>query len=155
MRADNSAHIIAAARRRSDDARRRAVTALRRLDTDGQPVTFSTVASAAGVSRSWLYAQDDLREQIGRLRTRQQQAPSSPLIPDRQRATPASLLRRPEAATIRIRVLESDNHQLRDALERALGEQRAAAIRSPATTRPESRQQKDPDRPSGKPPKSP
>lgn len=78
MRADNSAHIIAAARRRSDDARRRAMTALRRL----------------------------------------------------------------EAATVRIRVLESENRQLRDALERALGEQRAAAIRSPATTRPESREQK-------------
>ena len=96
MRADNSAHIIAAARRRSDDARRRAVTALRSLDADGQPVTFSTVASAAGVSRSWLYAQDDLREQIGGFRTRQQEAPSSPLVTDRQRATPASLLRRLE-----------------------------------------------------------
>jgi hypothetical protein len=154
MRADNSAHIIAAARRRADDARRKAVTALRRLDADGQPVTFSTVASAAGVSRSWLYAQDDLREQIGRLRTRQQEAPS-PLVPDRQRATPASLLRRLEAATARIRGLESENRQLRDALERALGEQRAAAIRSPATTRPESREQKDPDRPSGKPRESP
>src|SRR5260370_29607745 len=89
MRADNSAHLIAAARRRSDDARRRTVTALRRLDADGQPVTFSTVASAAGVSRSWLYAQDDLREQIGRLRPRHQQAPSSPPLPHRQRATPA------------------------------------------------------------------
>jgi len=154
MRADNSAHIIAAARRRSDDARRRAVTALRRLDTDGQPVTFSTVASA-GVSRSWLYAQDDLREQIGRLRTRQQHAPSSPPVPDRQRATPASLLRRLEAATVRIRVLESENRQLRDALERALGEQRAAAIRSPATTRPKSTEQKDPGRPPGKPPEGP
>jgi hypothetical protein len=109
MRADNSAHIIAAARRRSDAARRRAVTALRSLDADGQLVTFSTVASAAGVSRSWLYAQDDLREQIGRLRTRQQQAPSSPPVPGRQRATPASLLRRLEAATGRIRVLESEN----------------------------------------------
>jgi hypothetical protein len=31
MRADNSAYLIAAARRRSDDARRRAVTALRSL----------------------------------------------------------------------------------------------------------------------------
>ena len=155
MRADNSAHIIAAARRRSDDARRRAVTALRRLDADGQPVTFSTVASAAGVSRSWLYAQDDLREQIGRLRTRQQQAPSSPPVPDRQRATPASLLRRLEAATVRIRVLESENRELRDAFERALGEQRAAAIRSPATTRPESREQKDPGRPLGKPREGP
>ncbi len=50
MRADNSAHIVAAARRRATDARSRAVTALRRLDADGKPVTFSTVASAARVS---------------------------------------------------------------------------------------------------------
>jgi hypothetical protein len=148
MRADNSAHIIAAARRRSGDARRRAVTALSHLDDGGQPVTFSTVASAAGVSRSWLYAQDDPREQIGRLRTRQQ-APSSPPVPGRQRATPASLLRRLEAATSRIRVLEAENRQLRDAPGRAPGEQRAAAIRSPATTRPENREQKEPGWPSG------
>jgi hypothetical protein len=155
MRADNSAHIIAAARRRSDDARRRAVTTLHRLDADSQPVTFSTVASAAGVSRSWLYAQDDLRAQIGRLRTRQQEAPSSPLVPDRQRATPASLLRRLEAATIRIRVLESENHQLRDALERALGEQRAAAIRSPAHDTP-GKQRAERSRPAfGEPRESP
>ena len=113
------------------------------------------VARAAGVSRSWLYAQDDLREQIGRLRTRQQKAPSSPLVSDRQRATPASLLRRLEAATVRIRVLESENRQLRDALERAIGQQRAAAIRSPATTRPESTVQKDPGRPLGKPREGP
>jgi small-conductance mechanosensitive channel len=155
MRADNSAHIIAAARRRSDDARRRAVTALRSLDTDGQPVTFSTVASAAGVSRSWLYAQDDLREQIERLRSRQQQAPASPPVPSRQRATPASLLRRLEAATARIRVLESDNRQLRDALERALGEQRAAAIRSSAATRPKSTQSKDAGHAPGEPLQAP
>ena len=150
MRADNSAHVIAAARRRSDDARRKAVTALRSLDASGQPVTFSTVAAAAGVSRSWLYAQDDLREQVERLRARQQ-PPASPPVPDRQRATPASLLRRLEAATSRIRLLESENRQLRDALERALGEQRAAAIRSPATTRPGNGEQKDPGRPPEKP----
>ncbi|HEX5300355.1 MAG TPA: DUF6262 family protein, partial [Streptosporangiaceae bacterium] len=136
MRADNSAHIIAAARRRADHARRRTVTALRQMDASGQPVTFSTVAAAAGVSRSWLYAQDDLREQIERLRVRHRQAPASPPVPARQRATPASLLRRLEAAATRIRTLESENRQLREALERALGEQRAAAIRAPATTRP-------------------
>jgi small-conductance mechanosensitive channel len=155
MRADNSAYLIAAARRRSDDARRRAVTALRSLDADGQPVTFSTVASAAGVSRSWLYAQDDLREQIGRIRSRQQQAPASPPVPSRQRATPASLLRRLEAATARIRVLESENRQLREALERALGDQRAATIRSSAATRPENRQRKDAGQAPGKPPEAP
>jgi small-conductance mechanosensitive channel len=150
VRADNSDHIITAARRRSDNARRRAVTALRSLDTDGQPVTFSTVAAAAGVSRSWLYAQDDLREQVERLRGRQQQTPASPPVPDRQRATPASLLHRLEAATSRIRVLESENRQLRDALERALGGQRAAAICPPETTRPGSKEQNDPRQPPGK-----
>jgi len=155
MRADNSAHVIAAARRRSDDARHRAVTALRSLDAGGQPVTFSAVAATAGVSRSWLYAQDDLREQVERLRARQQQTPASPPVPDRQRATPASLLRRLEAATARIRLLESENRQLRDALEHALGEQRAATIRSPATTRPGNEEQKDPGRPSDEPPQAP
>jgi small-conductance mechanosensitive channel len=151
VRADNSAHIIAAARRRADDARRRAAAALRSLDASGQPVTFSTVAAAASVSRSWLYAQDDLRGQIERLRTRHKPAPSSPPVPDRQRATTASLLRRLEAATTRIRTLESENRQLREALERALGEQRAAAIRPPATTRPENQRPQDPPGQSKKP----
>jgi small-conductance mechanosensitive channel len=154
MRADNSAHIIAAARRRSDDARRKAVTALRSLDASGQPVTFSTVAAAASVSRSWLYAQDDLREQIERLRARQQQTPASPPVPGRQRATPASLLRRLEAATTRIRTLESENRQLREGLERALGEQRAATILTPAATRPGNTQEQDPRGHQGKLPKT-
>jgi hypothetical protein len=38
------------------------------------------------------------------------------------------LLRRLEAAAARIRQLEADNQQLRDALARALGERRAAAV---------------------------
>ena len=45
--------------------------------------------------------------------------------------------------------------QLRDALERALGEQRAATIRSPATTRPGNGEQKDPGQPSEEPPEGP
>lgn len=155
MRADNSAHVIAAARRRADDARRRAAAALHKMDASGQLVTFSTVAAAASVSRSWLYAQDDLRGQIERLRARQQQAPASPPVPGRQRATPASLLRRLEAATARIRTLESENRQLREGLERALGEQRAATILTPATTRPENAEGQDPRGHRGKLPKAP
>jgi Family of unknown function (DUF6262) len=132
MRADNSRHIIAAARRRAEHARQRATAALRRMDATGQPVTFDAVATNAGVSRSWLYTQADLRTQIERVRQRQRETPSSPPIPSRQRASGASLLRRLEAAAARIRHLESDNQQLRDALARALGEQRAASILKPA-----------------------
>ena len=132
MRADNSRHIVAAARRRAEQARQRAVTALRRMDATGQQVTFDAVAASASVSRSWLYAQADLRAQIEALRQRQRQTPSSPPIPAQQRASDASLNRRLEAAAARIRHLESDNQQLRDALSAALGEQRAASVLKPA-----------------------
>jgi hypothetical protein len=128
MPADNTRHLRAAASRRTTDTRKRAVKALRRLDTTGAPVNFDTVAREAGVSRSWLYAQTDLRTEIQRLRERQRTASSTPAVPDRQRATDTSLLRRLEAATERIRRLERDNRELREALAQALGEHRAANI---------------------------
>ena len=128
MLADNSRHVIAAARRRAGQTRQRAIAALRRMDATGQRITFNAVAREASVSRSWLYAQDDLRAQIERLRQRHPAAPPAPVPPQRQRASDSSLLRRLEAATSRIRHLEADNQQLRDALARALGERRAADV---------------------------
>jgi hypothetical protein len=128
MRADNSRHVIAAARRRAEQTRQRAIVTLRRMDAAGQRITFDTVSRAAGVSRSWLYAQDDLRAEIERLRQRHPTAPAARVPPQRQRASDSSLLRRLEAATARIRHLEADNQQLRDALARALGECRAAEV---------------------------
>jgi hypothetical protein len=131
MRADNSRHIVDAARRRSAYTRAKAIQALRTLDAAGDPVTFETVANQAGVSRSWLYAQPDLRAEIEQLRTAHRRAPASP-VPARQRATDASLQRRLEAATAEIRRLRQENRELRDQLAPALGERRAAAVR-PAT----------------------
>jgi hypothetical protein len=128
VQADNSHHVIAAARRRAEQTRQRAIAALRRMDATGQHITFDAVAREAGVSRSWLYAQDDLRAQIERLRQRHPAAAAAPVPPQRQRASDSSLLRRLEAATSRIRHLEADNQQLRDALARALGERRAADV---------------------------
>ncbi|MHB8329203.1 MAG: hypothetical protein ACYDD6_06225 [Acidimicrobiales bacterium] len=49
----------------------------------------------------------------------------SRLIPDRQRISDPSLIRRLEAASERIRELQSDNQRLRDALAQALGANRA------------------------------
>lgn len=125
MRADNSRHLITAARHRAEQTRQRAIAALRRLDATGQPISFDAVARQASVSRSWLYTQQDLRTEIQRLRQRHPAATPAP-PPDRQRASELSLLRRLEAATARIRHLEADNQQLRDALARALGDRRAA-----------------------------
>src|SRR5674536_274056 len=126
MRADNSRHLTTAARQRAEQTRARAVRALRRLDETGKSITFEAVAAEAGVSRSWLYSQQDIRAEIQALRTRRQPSPAAPLTPQRQRATEASLLRSLEATSQRMRHLEEDNRQLRQALAEALGSARTA-----------------------------
>src|SRR5690242_15287837 len=122
MRADNSHHVIAAARRRAAATRKRAVAALRRMDKTGAPISFDALAREARVSRSWLYQQSDLRAEVERLRARRSSSSPARLVPDRQRASGSSLLRRLESAAERIRHLEAENQQLREALEQALGE---------------------------------
>lgn len=76
MRADNSRHLMKAAQQRAEQTRRRAATALRRMDAISKPITFDSVAHEARVSRSWLYAQADLRHDVERLCSRQQIKPS-------------------------------------------------------------------------------
>lgn len=130
MPADNISHLTEAARRRSQITRRRAVAALRRMDASGLPVTIDALAREAGVSRSWIYSQPDLRTEAQRLRDRPRPA-TGRAVPDRQRASDASLRRRVEVATERIRELETDNKRLRTALAEALGEQRIASAGRP------------------------
>ena len=60
-RADNTHHLRLAAQARHDHALQRAHDAIRTLDRRGQPITFTTVAATAHVSRSWLYRQPELR----------------------------------------------------------------------------------------------
>ena len=90
MRPDNPAPLAEAAARRHELTRSRAIQALRELDRTGTPVTFASVASAAGISRSWLYTQADIRDQIQRLRDITA-GKADTAIPARQRATDASL----------------------------------------------------------------
>lgn len=128
MRPDNTAPIIAAARRRHELTRAKAIQALRELHHAGLPVTFAAVANTADVSRSWLYAQGDLREEIEQLREATGQATSPPL-PRTQRASDASLLHRLEAAHQQIRRLRDERDRLRHQLAHALGDQRHQANR--------------------------
>ena len=128
MRADNSHHIVTAARRRAAATRRRATAALRRMGEAGQPISFDALAREAKVSRSWLYAQPDFRVEVERLRARQDPAPARDRLPDRQRASEASLRQRLHIMSERNRQLEAENRQLRQALAVALGEQRSASI---------------------------
>jgi hypothetical protein len=137
MRPDNAAPIVAAARHRHELTRARAVQALRELDRTGTPVTFAAVAAKASVSRSWLYAQPDIRDQIVRLREATSRSPAAP-VPAAQRTTDASLLRRLEAAHAERRRLQEENTRLRQEITRAgrrvaraLGEQRQTSGGNP------------------------
>ena len=119
-----------AAARRHELTRAKAIQALRELDRAGAPVTFAAVASAAGISRSWLYTQPDISDQIRRLREKTDGAGSVGAIPAGQRATDASLHARLTAALTRNQQLTDENTQLRRQLARALGEQRSSRTRS-------------------------
>ncbi|PJE03129.1 DUF6262 family protein, partial [Mycobacterium sp.] len=110
MRADNSIHLIAAARRRHEHTRANAIAAMHELDRTGAVLTFEAVARHAGVSRSWIYTQTDLKDEIGRLRAQRRPEPSTPL-PARQHASDESLRRRLEIANRR-------NHELVDECRR-------------------------------------
>ncbi|MGK2879628.1 MAG: DUF6262 family protein [Mycobacterium sp.] len=123
MRADNSIHLAAAARQRHEHTRAKAIAAMHELDRTGAMLTFESVARHAGVSRSWIYTQTDLKDEIGRLRAQRRPEPSTPL-PARQRASDDSLRRRLEVANRRNRELADENQRLRRQLACALGQLR-------------------------------
>jgi hypothetical protein len=119
--------LAAATARRHELTRAKAIQALRELDRAGAPVTFASVAATAGISRSWLYTQPDLRGQIQELRAA---APLGPAPPARQRASDPSLRARLTVALDRNRQLAEENTRLRRQLARALGDQLSARLQS-------------------------
>ena len=122
--------LFEAAARRHELTRAKAIQALRELDRTGTPVTFAAIATAAGISRSWLYTQPDISDRIRRLRGKTDGAGSAGAVPAGQRATDASLRARLAAALDRNKQLADDNARLRRQLARALGEQRSSRTRS-------------------------
>lgn len=122
MPADNTIHLLAAARRRSQDTHRRATDALRRLDQTGTLITFAAIAAQAGVSRSWLYRQPDLRAEIERLRPDHKH--NRPLLPAALRASEASLHAQRQALQTEIDRLTEENRRLTRQAELLLGQRR-------------------------------
>jgi Family of unknown function (DUF6262) len=123
-RADNTRFLTQAAAERHQETLRKASEAITRLDSAGQPVNFSAVAAAAGVSRASLYRDPGIRDLISRIRS----APSpSAATRAAQRATTDSLRARLNTARAEITRLRAENATLRDQAARHLGEQRAAS----------------------------
>ena len=115
-----------AAQARHEATLHRAKNALRSMTRRGEPVTFRRAAETAGVSRSWLYRQQELREEINRLRHRSQGRPG--LLPSAERASVDSLRQQMRTYRDEITQLQTENQQLREELARRLGADRAAAV---------------------------
>ena len=133
MTTDDRTALAIATRHRVETTRERARTAVRQLDRDGTPVTFAAVALVAGVSRSLLYRDPDLRAEIDRLRTRDPLGTIRP--PADERTSDASLQQRLATALHDNRALRDENRLLREQVAVHLGEQRAAT----APARPQTR----------------
>jgi hypothetical protein len=93
------------------------------LDRAGAALTFESVARHAGVSRSWIYTQPDIKDEIRRLRELGRRQLSPP-VPSQQRACDDSLRQRLELANRRNRELADENQRLRRQLAHALGQLR-------------------------------
>jgi chromosome segregation ATPase len=130
MRADNTAHLARSTRFRTEQARDRAVDAIRRLDHDGHDVSIAAVSRAAGVSRSFLYRHHELRAEIDRLR--QTRPTANRRLPSKLRASEDSQQARAEALRAEIERLTAENRWLRQQAETLLGERRAAPREQPA-----------------------
>ena len=115
-----------AAQARHDATRRRAEDTLARLVRRGEPITFRLLATEAGVSRSWLYNQDELRQEIYRLRDAAPTPGSA--VPSVERATADSLRQQVHTYRSEITRLRTENQSLREQLARRLGADRAAAV---------------------------
>ncbi len=131
MRADNSIHLTTAARQRHEHTRAKAIAAMHDLDRTGAALTFESVARHADVSRSWIYTQTDIKDEIRRLRDQGRHQPTTS-IPSSQRASDDSLRQRLELAHHRNRELADENHKLRRQLAHALGQLRDNGHTRPA-----------------------
>lgn len=125
MPADRADRLAQHARARHEQTLHRAQATLTSMANDGDDITVSLLASRAGVSRSWIYTQPELRDQIERLQHPTTRTGASRSEAD-HRASDESLRRRLDLAHQRLAQLRTENQQLRQSLARAHGELRAA-----------------------------
>lgn len=119
-----------AARDRHDSASVRVAEALRALAASCEAISVNRVARVAGVSRSFVYNQPELLDEIDKLR-RSRPARSSPARHG-DRASLDSLRQQIHAHREELARLQAENRILKDQLARQLGAARVAAVTSRA-----------------------
>ena len=129
MQADRAQRLAQLARARHEQTLQRARDALAAMAVEGECVTVTGLAAKARVSRSWLYTQPELRDQIEQLRN-SRNAGNPTAASTSSRASAESLRHRLELAHQQIARLRTENRQLSEALARAHGQLRAEKLTS-------------------------
>jgi hypothetical protein len=120
----NTQGLLAHAQRKSEETLRCVHQAIDRLLREQQVVNFNTVAKAANVTKSYLYANVDVRERVEALRAQQGREHSERRWADSQQH-PARTDKTKEvllaAKDQRIKALEAENRKLKEELKVVYG----------------------------------
>ena len=117
----NTTSLVAHAHQRKEEKRKRVDEAITRLLRDHQTVNFNTVAKAAGVSKTYLYSQPQLRDRIEALRQQEREQTVRERVARPTGKTDAAKDLVILAKERRIRELEEENRKLKQQLNAALG----------------------------------
>jgi len=120
----NISGLMAHAQRKSEEAQKRVHQTIDQLLREQETINFNTVAKAANVTKSYLYAHQEVRERIEALRAQQGQEHI-----ERQRAERLHDQGRTDKAKDvllaakdrRIKALEAENQKLKEELKMAYG----------------------------------
>jgi len=108
----NTEAIVNIAKKKSDEVRNKVEKTIQRLILEGVIVNFNVVKNEAGVSKSWLYSNEDIRRRIEEIRDKQNVSPKRSKGASRERSE-ASKDNIITALKERIKELDSENKKLR------------------------------------------
>ncbi len=117
----NTTNLVAHAHQRKEQKRKRVDEAIARLLRDQQAVNFNAVAKAAGVSKTYLYCQPQLRDRIEALRQQEREQTVRERVARPTGKTDAAKDLVILAKERRISELEEENRKLKQQLNVALG----------------------------------
>lgn len=117
----NTEEIVRLAREKAIQTKERVERVLSRLALEGKIINFNTVSIEAGVSKSWLYKEPEIRKRINILRNQQENRPSKVSKQKNKKSL------RSEEVLIktlkeRIKEVEEENSNLKIQVQKLLGE---------------------------------
>lgn len=108
----NTEAIVKIAKKKSDEVRNKVEKTIQRLILEGTVINFNVVKTEAGVSKSWLYSNLDIRKRIEEIRDKQKMSQKriKSGSKDRSEASKDNII---TALKERIKELDGENKKLR------------------------------------------